>query len=67
MQLERQKYPGVGPYERSADRQGHANGFEPQTISKGKSPITLLPVKACKGEELTQPTCSFSCHNGIII
>ncbi len=27
MLLERQKFIGVGPYERSAERQAHANGF----------------------------------------
>jgi putative transposase len=33
MQVERQKYLGVGPYERSTKRQGHANGYKPKTVS----------------------------------
>ena len=41
MQVERQKHLGVGPYERSAERQGHANGFKPKTISTRIAPITF--------------------------
>jgi transposase-like protein len=41
MQVERQKHLGVGPYERSADRQGHANGFKPKTVSTRIAPITF--------------------------
>jgi putative transposase len=33
MQVERQKYLGVGLYERSVKRQGHANGFKPKTVN----------------------------------
>jgi len=41
MQVERQKHLGVGPYERSADRQGHSNGFKPKTVSTRIAPITF--------------------------
>lgn len=41
MQVERQKHLGVGPYERSVDRQGHANGFKPKTVSTRIAPITF--------------------------
>jgi putative transposase len=41
MQVERQKYLGVGPYERSVKRQGHANGFKPKTVSTRIAPITF--------------------------
>src|SRR5574341_1224354 len=41
MQAERQKHLGVGPYERSAERQGHANGFKPKTVSTRIAPITF--------------------------
>ena len=41
MQVERQKHLGVGPYERSAERQGHANGFKPKTVSTRIAPITF--------------------------
>ena len=30
MQVERQQHLGVGPYERSAERQAHANGYKPK-------------------------------------
>jgi transposase-like protein len=39
MQVERQKYLGVGPYERPAERQGHSNGFKPKTVSTRIAPI----------------------------
>ena len=32
MKQERQKYLGVGPYQRDEERQGHANGFKNKTI-----------------------------------
>jgi transposase-like protein len=41
MQAERQKHLGVDPYERSANRQGHANGFKPKTVSTRIAPITF--------------------------
>jgi transposase-like protein len=41
MQVERQKYLGVGPYERSNRRQGHANGFKPKTVTTRVAPITF--------------------------
>ncbi len=41
MQIERQKYLGVGPYERSSERQGRANGFKPKTMRTRMGEITL--------------------------
>jgi transposase-like protein len=41
MQVERQKHLGVGPYERSAERQGRANGFKPKTVNTRIAPITF--------------------------
>ena len=41
MQVERPKHLGVGPYELSAVRQGHANGFKPKTVSTRIAPITF--------------------------
>ena len=32
MQVERENYLGAKPYERSEDRQGHANGYKPKTV-----------------------------------
>jgi transposase-like protein len=32
MEAQRQQYLGVAPYQRSSERQGHANGFKPKTV-----------------------------------
>jgi len=32
MRLEREQYLGAGPYERSPERKGHANGYKPKTV-----------------------------------
>jgi transposase-like protein len=41
MQIERQQYLGVGPYERSAERQGQANGYKPKTLKTRVGQITV--------------------------
>ena len=41
MQAERQQHLGVGPYERSAERTGWANGFKPKTLTTRLAPITF--------------------------
>jgi transposase-like protein len=41
MQIERQKYLGVDPYERSSERQGRANGFKPKSMRTRLGEITL--------------------------
>ncbi len=33
MQLERQEHLGAGPYERTLERRGYANGFKPKTVT----------------------------------
>ena len=33
MQIERQQYLNVEPYERSPERRGHANGYKPKTVT----------------------------------
>jgi len=47
MLLERQKFIGVGPYERSAERQAHANGFKPKTLQTriGMIPLAVPQVR----------------------
>jgi len=32
MRLEREQHLGAGPYERSPERKGHANGYKPKTV-----------------------------------
>lgn len=41
MQIERQNYLGVGPYERSQARQGHANGYKPKTVTTRVGQVTF--------------------------
>jgi transposase-like protein len=41
MQIERQKYLGAGPYERSAERQGYANGYKPKTVKTRLGEVTF--------------------------
>jgi putative transposase len=41
MQVERQKYLGAGPYERSEQRQGYANGYKPKTVKTRMGEVTF--------------------------
>jgi putative transposase len=41
MQLERQNYLGVGPYERSPERRDRANGYKPKTVATRVGKITF--------------------------
>ena len=41
MCIEREKHLGVGPYERSEQRNGHANGFKPKTVATRVGNITF--------------------------
>ncbi len=41
MQIEREKHLGVGPYERSEQRNGHANGYKPKTVNTRVGKITF--------------------------
>jgi len=41
MQLERQNHQGVGPYERSPERRGHANGYKSKTVATRVGKITF--------------------------
>lgn len=41
MQAEREKHLGAGPYERSAERRGYANGFKPKTVKTRLGEITF--------------------------
>ena len=47
MLLERQKFIGAGPYERTADRQAHANGFKDKTLQTriGAIPVAVPQVR----------------------
>ena len=41
MQVERQQHLGVQPYERSAERQAHANGYKAKTVTTRVGPVTF--------------------------
>ena len=41
MQIERQAYIGVGPYERSPERRDSANGYKPKTVATRMGAITF--------------------------
>jgi transposase-like protein len=47
MLLERQKFIGAGPYQRSPERQAHANGFKPKTLQTriGAIPVAVPQVR----------------------
>ena len=41
MRIERENYLGAKPYERSEDRQGHANGYKPKTVRTRVGEVTF--------------------------
>jgi putative transposase len=49
MQAERSKALGAAPYERCADRKGHANGFKPKTLQTRLGELTV-DVPQVRGE-----------------
>ncbi len=49
MLLERQKFIGVGPYERTAERQAHANGFKPKTLQTRIGAISVAVPQVREG------------------
>ena len=49
MLLERQKFIGAGPYERSAARQAHANGFKDTTLQTRLGALTVAVPQVRQG------------------
>jgi transposase-like protein len=49
MQMERQKYLGANRYERSEDRQGHANGYKDKTMKTRMGEITFAIPQVREG------------------
>ncbi len=41
MLAQRQEFVGVGPYERSDERDGYANGFKPLNVKTGSGKLKL--------------------------
>jgi putative transposase len=50
MQIERHKHLGAGPYERTPERQGYANGYKPKTIATRVGKITLDVPQVREGD-----------------
>jgi putative transposase len=50
MLMERQKYLKAAPYERTAERQGYANGFKPKTVATRMGKITFDMPQVRNGE-----------------
>jgi transposase-like protein len=50
MQIERQKHLGAGPYERTPDRQGYANGYKPKTVKTRIGNITFDVPQVREGD-----------------
>jgi transposase-like protein len=50
MQIERQKYLGVAPYERSPQRQDYANGYKDKTVATRVGEITLAVPQVRSGD-----------------
>jgi putative transposase len=44
MQVEREKYLQADPYERTAERRGHANGYMPKTVNTRVGKVTTADV-----------------------
>jgi len=49
MQVERTKYLQAGQYERTEERQGHANGFKPKTVKTRVGEITFAVPQVREG------------------
>ncbi len=49
MLLERQQFIGAGPYERSAERQAHANGFKDKTLQTRLGALTVAVPQVREG------------------
>jgi len=49
MQAERAKHLQANPYERSEDRQGHANGYKPKTVKTRVGEVTFAIPQVREG------------------
>src|SRR5687768_8156480 len=49
MLLERQKFIGAGPYQRTPERQAHANGFKGKTLQTRMGALTIAVPQVREG------------------
>jgi len=50
MRLEREQHLGAGPYERSPERRGHANGYKPKTVKTRMGEIEFAVPQVRQGD-----------------
>lgn len=50
MQIERQQHLGVAPYERSAERKGHANGYKAKSVTTRVGEVTFAVPQVRAGD-----------------
>ena len=50
MQIERERFLGAGPYERTAERRGYANGYKPKRIDTPAGTVTVRVPKTADHE-----------------
>lgn len=55
MLFEREQHIGVGPYERGAERNGHANGFKERTLTTRLGPLGVSVPQVRGSSEAFQP------------
>jgi transposase-like protein len=65
MKLERSEYLGAGPYERSAERQGFANGFKPKRVKTRVGELQLAVPKTRGHGPDTEPFYPSSLGRGL--
>jgi putative transposase len=49
MRAEREQYLGAGPYQRSSQRQGYANGYKDKTLKTRMGEITFAVAQVREG------------------
>ena len=57
MRIERRNYLGAAPYQRTAERRGHANGFKPKTVDTRLGDITFAIPQVREGGFYPQARC----------
>lgn len=56
MALQREFFIGAGPYERTEDRQGYANGFKPLTIKSPMGKLNIQVPQVRQSNEIFRPS-----------
>lgn len=62
MQIERERFPGAGFYERTPDRRGYANGYKPKRIDTPAGTVSVRVPKTAGHDG--EPFCPQSLERG---